>query len=206
MKIERKLKTFLGVATLLIVSSAANADFINGDFENGLTGWTITPTGNGTTTTQDTFLFDIDGGGPLGDSMAGRFGVGQVIFDFGVFEGIELTQSTSLSTGSLISVDVAAWNTGGDNADGGMFELIVNGTVLTSFNVGAIDAGEQISASLSVVYGGPSGTFAVGLRITRPWQVPIGLFQLVDNFVVPTPGVFALLGLGGMFSTRRRRR
>ena len=207
---QSKVVAIFGVAAMLVVGSAANADFVNGNFEDGLNGWTIANTPNGMTVIQDTILFDIDAGGPLGDRMAGRVLVGHQVFQSGSWQGIELTQNTSINNGDVISVDIAAWNNNpppGSNAAGGNFELLVNGSVLASFNVGSIDNGTIITGALSVAYAGASGTYDIGLRITRPYTTGTLVYQLVDNFnITPTPGALALLGLGGMFGTRRRRR
>ena len=92
------MKHTLAILTVVGLGSAAfGQTFVNGDFTGGdLTGWTITPTANGQTLTQDVIQFDIDFAGPLGVSNVARFRVGQVAFQSGVPAGIGARTSSRL--------------------------------------------------------------------------------------------------------------
>ncbi len=154
-------------------------------------------------------MFDIDGpAGPLPASLAGRLSVGQITFQSGVWEGVTMTQTLSLTAGQqyLFDFDVAAWNTGASNAQGGRFELMVGSTVLTSWSAGSIGNGQELYGHLSGQYvPAVSGQYEVGLRITRPYVPPaaVTLFQLVDNAVaVPEPATLGLLALGLLLRRR----
>ena len=155
----------------------------NGDFQTGLTGWTIALTSNGATLVQGTTAYDIDGPGPLGTSLVGRFAVGRAgVGDPG---GIELTQNIQLNTGTPISFDLSIDNsTGFNNASGGVFDLIVDGASLANHTTGDILQGEVAFDSLAAVYNGPSGLHDVGVRIVRFFNATFPPFQLIDNFTV----------------------
>jgi len=198
------------MAALVCLAVTAQADVItNGDFETGdLSGWTVRPTANGQSPTQDVIMYDIDGPGPLGDSLAARFRVGE-IQHIPQWEGIELVQDVSLAGGTpyAFDADVSAWNNqSGGNFDGGRFELILDGGVLDMWNAGFINPGERLYGHVSATYTpGASGTYEIGLRITRPWTPPSGIYQLVDNFTgIPEPATLTLLALGGLAALRRR--
>lgn len=200
------------LATLVSASSAQV--FVNGDFGTGdLTGWTVTPTSNGLSPTQTVEAFDIDFGGGLGTSNAGKFEVGQVSFQAGIPAGIELTQNLNLTAGIqyTFSFNWAA-TAAGDNAEGGIFDLIVNGNSLA--NQAAGDTGPSnpgqfgfISAAFTP---GSSGSYSVGARIQRPFILPGGVFQYTDNFAVeavPEPGSMLALaaGVSALLASRRKR-
>ncbi len=208
----------LAIAALWAVSSAGAQGFVNGGFELGnFNGWTITPTSNGQTTVQTVETFDIDGpAGPLPPSLAGKFSVGKVNSG-GAPGGIELTQSLALVGGNSYTFhfDYAAKNNDFDpghtgNAEGGVFELIVNGTAITQGAIGFIpNMGAEAYGALTATYTAPSsGNYTVGARITRPYIPPTFngqpcLFQYVDNFTpIPEPAALALLGLGLLLRRR----
>lgn len=209
------MKKTLAILTAVGISSAAFAQvFTNGDFETGtLTGWTITPTTNGQTTVQDVVPFDIDFGGPLGVSQVGRFSVGQVTFQSGVPAGIELTQVLNLAGGTeyTISFNAAAYRTTTtNNAQGGIFDLIVDGTSIANWAAGTTSSATQNSSFLTANFtSGAAGAYTIGARIQRPFTPGGSLYQVVDNFsiVVPEPGTFVALGLGvvGLLVVRRRK-
>ncbi|HMP80129.1 MAG TPA: PEP-CTERM sorting domain-containing protein [Pirellulaceae bacterium] len=192
------------------------ADFVNGDFETGdLTGWTITPTTNGQTLIQTVVQWDIDFSGPKTSSFVGRFQVGQVTFQSGVPAGIELTQNLNLLVGVpyTISFDWSAHRdtTVSSNAQGGIFELIVNGNVIA---FGAAGSTSSTTEKFGTVVGGyvPSftGLHTVGVRISRPFLPAGDVFQSVDNFAISSPipepgtGIAILVTLAGLMSRRRR--
>jgi hypothetical protein len=174
----------------IFVSAANGQQFVNANFETqDLSGWTVTPTFNGSTSVQDVTLIDIDGPGPLGDSWAARFGVGNAATISSHQAGIELTQLVALPANTIynVSFDWAATRlSGANNAEGGVFTLVVNGQMR-----GASQAAGSTSATVPK-YGAltaefstaAAGDYAVGVRITRPFTVPGDLFQHVDNFTI----------------------
>jgi hypothetical protein len=195
-------------------TAAMAQTFVNGDFEGGnLNGWTITPTSNGQTLVQDVVPFDIDFGGSLGVSQVGRFQVGQVVFTSGVPAGIEVTQMINLaaSTQYTISFNAAAYReTTTGNAQGGIFDLIVDGVSLANWAAGSTSSSTTNSSFLTANFmSGNQGMYSIGVRIQRPFTPAGSLFQVVDNFsiVVPEPGTFVALGLGvaGLLVARRRK-
>jgi len=200
----------VGMAALLCLAVAAQADVItNGGFETGdFTGWTVRPTANGQTTVQDVIMYDIDGSGPYGESLAARFCVGEVNH-YSQWEGIELVQDVSLVGGTeyTFDADVSAWSQNPyNNYDGGKFELILDGAVLDTWNAGYIEINQKLYGHVSGTYTpGASGPYEIGMRITRPWTPPTYIYQLVDNFTgIPEPATLTLLALGGLTALRRR--
>jgi hypothetical protein len=215
-KKEEFMRSFvlMSMAALLCVAATAQADVItNGDFETGdFTGWTVRDTPNGHSILTDVIMYDIDGGGPLPESLAARFSVGERNYD-GTQQGIELVQDVSLVGGIeyTFDADVAAWrHISGSNAEGGVFSLILDGSVLDTWQCGGIGQPYYPTDKYGHVTGtytpGSSGTYEIGMRITRPYTVPSdGPYQMVDNFTgIPEPATLALLALGGLTALRRR--
>jgi hypothetical protein len=200
----------------LALTCTASAGLVNGDFEVGnLSGWTVTPTTNGTTLVQTAAMFDIDGPGPIVPSYAGKFSVGKLVSS-GPTAGIELTQTVSLTAGTLyrLHFDYAAANANtnpsvGSEDPGGYFDLIVNGQSLANGQIGELQQDEVQYGAVNAVYTPTtSGSYTFGARITRPYKAPVylsqpQLFQYVDNFFVPEPATFVLAGLGALLLRRR---
>jgi hypothetical protein len=176
------------------LTSAASAQFVNGDFETGdFTGWTIALTPNGNASYQAVEQYDIDGPGPLGTNFAARFSVGRLVSAAGGIEGIQMTQPLTLTGGTTytIDVDIAAINTNttGSNSQGGIFDLIVDGVSIANFAVGSLGVtapqGPEFYGHLTGTYVPAStGSFNVGIQIIRPFTAPNNLRQSVDNFVL----------------------
>jgi hypothetical protein len=209
------MQSRLLATTGVLAIAGAGFSFVNGDFETGnFAPWVITNTTNGQTLSQQIVMFDIDGPGPLSASLAARFQVGQVTFQSGVPAGIELTQSIALIAGLEYTFDMdwAAMRetTTTGNAQGGIFELIVDGTVLATGMAGSTSSTTPKYGHLTGVYTPAlSQNYNVGVRITRPFTVPADLYQLVDNFqmsVVPEPGTLLVLGAGLALLAKRRRK
>jgi hypothetical protein len=212
-----KIPFYLGlIAALPLAVSAAGQGFVNAGFETGdFTGWTLNLTANGTSPVQAVTPFDIDGGGPLPTSLAGTFTVGRV--EASGVGGIELTQVMNLIGGTpyQLHYDWAVANTDGDtnhsgNAEGGVFDIIVNGTSIAEAACGSIPIMSNVYGTLSGMFTpASSGAYTIGARITRPYTVPYWngepcLTQYVDNFTpVPEPAALALLGLAALVLRRR---
>jgi hypothetical protein len=193
---------------------ASAQSFINPGFETGdLTGWTVAFTSNGTSTVQNVVSYDIDGPGPLGASLTAQFSVGQAVAG-STTEGVNLTQSLLLTGGVqyTIGFDWSSWrNSTTNNAEGGVFSVLVDGNLLTTASSGSTNSATPHYGHLSTTFTpGTTGTYQVGARITRPFTPGGQLFQHVDNFLisspVPEPASLCVLGLGILAATRRRRR
>ena len=206
----RKLLVLAAVVALCGVASAQNL-FTNPGFETGtFAGWTVKPTTNGTSNPPETVaMYDIDGAGPLPDSLAAKFAVGQVTFQSGVQCGMELTQSLALTAGQQYTFDFdlsTERKSSTGNAAGGNFYLIVNGVSIAEWLSGGIGGsyGNNKYYHMTANYTpAASGNFDIGLRITRPYICPGDVFQYVDNAAaVPEPATFALLL--GVLALRRR--
>lgn len=209
-------RALLVLASLSVVAIGNSQMFFNGNFETGsLSSWTIAPTTNGTTTVQTAVQYDIDGPGTRPTNFAAKFSVGQVVFASGVPAGINLTQSLTLTSGIQYYFDFD-WAVQRDiatnNAEGGIFSLIVNGTAISSQMAGATTGTTPKYGHVTGIFTPTSsGSYSVGARIERPFTPAASLHQYVDNFAVtaaavPEPATLAVLALGGAFMARRRKR
>ncbi len=182
------MKRACALACVAGLASAASAQFVNGDFQTGdFTGWSIAFTPNGATNTQTVETYDIDGPGPLGDSLAAKFQVGRATTAGAAAGGIELTQALTLTGGTAYTFDFD-WSvirtTTTNNASGGNFDLIVDGTTIGAGGVGSVTGLIPVYGHVTGAYTAPAnGVYVVGVRITRNFLVAGSLFQYVDNFV-----------------------
>jgi hypothetical protein len=184
------MRHFAFLAALASAPALAQS-FTNGNFETAdLSGWSVVNTANGVGAPGSATMYDIDGSGPLGSSYAATFQVGQASFSVGDQEGVELTQMLTLTAGTTYTVDLD-WSafraTPTQNAEGGIFSVIVNGTIQGQAEVGNIagpfpnPANGHLTAHFTAAASGPA---AVGIRITRPYLSPGDLSQYVDNVVL----------------------
>lgn len=210
------LRITLAVAAVSTVAAANAQIFVNGNFETGnLSSWNVANTANGQTGLQTTVQYDIDGPGPRPTNWAAKFNVGQVAFNAGVPAGIELTQSLSLTAGFQYYFDFD-WSVlrdvASNNAEGGIFSLIVNGNSIASQAAGATTGTTPLFGHVTGIFTPTvTGSYVVGARIARPFTPGGSLHQYVDNFAttvaaVPEPATMAALGLGIAALLRRRRK
>ena len=126
----------------------ANNLLNNGSFQTGdFTGWTLVTTANGTAGVG----FPIVTMWPLGGSNAAEYEVGQVNYINGDFEGAMLLQVFAASSGTLdLAFDWAATGDGiHNNSDAGLFQLVLDGVVLNSYDVGHIGPNGLFNGTLS---------------------------------------------------------
>jgi hypothetical protein len=165
------------IGLLGLVASAQGQAFVNGDFATGdFTGWTIVPTANGVTRVQEVVQIPLVGpAAPLVN--AATFSVGQAVSS-SLQEGIEMTQPMTLQASTTYDFGfnwAALRSSTTSNGEGGVFSLIVDGVALVTQNAGT-------TSSTAPHYGridgqftpAATGTYQVGVRITRPFTVSIG--------------------------------
>jgi hypothetical protein len=174
-------------------ASAAAQQFVNGDFESGsLAPWVVTPDVNGQTMLQLVELIDIDGSGPLAESLAARFQVGMMTSVTSIQKGITLSQPVELTAGVpyLISFDWATNLTppATTNTEGGVFSLVVDGARLGWGNAGSTTLATQPRTGRveEVFVPAATGLHDIGVRITRPFTITAttNINQWVDNFAI----------------------
>lgn len=186
------------VAALAGTASSASAALI---FSNvSVTGSVAAP--NSVTTSADNIDFTFTSpGGVVGDPVAPTRS-GNIVITFNV-----------LSNSGAISTDMASIL--GATLGSGIivFNEVVEdnntGQILAAVNL-TINANNPPPQSLPINFSTPSSNFKVKktLFLYAPdSQAPVDLAQvgLIEQRFVPAPGALALLGLGGLVATRRRR-
>ena len=183
-----------------------NGSFQAGDFRN----WSLDATANGTAGIG----FPIVTVWPLGGSNAAQYEVGQVSFISGDFEGAMLLQRFATSDGTLdLTFNWAAMGAGmRSNADAGLFQLVLDGAVLNSFDVGHIAPTELLHGTLTGTASVTAGVHLFEIDILRPFQSGQGTtpYQFVTGASVSEvsePSSLLLLGSAsvGMVGILRRK-
>lgn len=202
----------VAVILLLIVPVPATAAQLinNGDFSQGLTGWTVTTTPNGVANAAPA-SFDVAGSG---SQTAARFNVGVVNFDFGVpAAGGGVVQSFVSAGGQgVFSASIAAQGQQFTNLDGGTFSVWLNGVQKGSFATGQIGAGATVRSTLLFSDTLLTGSNSLEIRIVRPFISSVNSpFQYVTNVsmlgAVPEATTWAMMILGfGIVGVSMRRR
>jgi hypothetical protein len=181
-----RITAVVGGAGLAIATSAGAQTFQNGNFETGmLDPWVVANTANGVGAPGSVTTIDIDGPGPAAPSLAATFMVGQATFTSGVQEGIEMIQGVTLTAGTpyMIEFDWSAQRLSTtNNAEGGVFSLIVDGTVIAMEAAGTTSAANPRYGHVTAPFTPPvTRDYRIGVRITRPYLIPGDLSQYVDN-------------------------
>ncbi len=201
----------LALFGLVAAQAGATNLLVNGSFQdNNFTGWTIGTTSNGSWGPG----FPIVTGWPLGGGLNAAEGeVGEVNFD-GTFQGGTLSQTfTSGAGAATLSFDWAAMGgPNNNNADGGDFRIVLDGTTLADFDVGAINANQLLNGTLTANANLSAGTHTFEIDVLRHFvgnsSTP---FQYVTNAdvegTVPEPGSLILMGSGvlGLAGVLRRK-
>jgi hypothetical protein len=203
------------VAVFALVAGQASATNLltNGSFQSGdFSGWTLGTTSNGTFGSG----YPIVTGWPLGGLNAAKMEVGEVNFT-GVYEGGYLQQNFTTTGGSAtLSFDWAAQGGTSQNASGGLFELILDGSVLATYNVGTINTTDLFSGTISQTLNLSAGQHTFEIDVLRPYRYAAGTpYQYITSADVeaaggggvPEPGTLMMLGSGviGLAGTLRRK-
>lgn len=198
------------VAVGVVQASATNL-LMNGSFEDGtFNHWTLGTTSNGTAGVG----FPIVTQWPLDNNVNAWEGqVGQIDFLPNDFEGATLSQTFNTAGGAAsLSFSLLAMGGPFDNGDGGDFRLLLDGSTLAAFDVGAINANQVISGTLSAYANLSAGTHTFEIDVLRPFQSGGSPYQYVTGADVevngvPEPGSLVLMGSGvlGLAGVLRRK-
>ena len=161
-------------------------------FEGGGLGeWKTFTTSRGTVGAEgfpDIHPFDVGTQGQINNSV--RFQVGHGKFDKtrpGLQGGGIFTTFDSPEGSLTLSCDIAVTYTTPDkkrNLEGGVFELVIDGTVFDQFTTGPINQGATIRHHLQSSVPVQSGIHDLRIRITRPFGSVGAPFQFIDNIEV----------------------
>ncbi|MHC4908256.1 MAG: hypothetical protein ACYTF9_00850 [Planctomycetota bacterium] len=203
------------VAVCGVAAGSANADIVNGSFEDGMNGWTVVdnpapffPLDSYAAGTANTFGWPWDN-----TPTDGAFSM--VTGWDGAAGNISISQDVLIDGGTLEFDYRAAWDTTFGATLPRDFSAIISGTgggpVLDSMlflsadpDTQVTDTG-QLAGSMDV-----SAFLGQTVTLTFEWTVPElntgpAQFDLDNVRLTPTPGALALLGLAGLCGRRRRR-
>jgi len=213
----RKIMTFATLlgALLLVVAGPAVAGnlLLNGSFQDGnFNNWILGVTPDGTAGQG----YPIVTTWPLGGMNAAEYEVGETMSGTG-YQGATLSQDFTTTGGSMtFGFMYAAMGDGmHHNADAGLFELVLDGTVLNSIDVGGIDPNQLINGTLTASAMVSAGSHDFEIEILRPYlsspsntpyQYVTDAYANGPGGTTPEPGTFVLLGSGllGALAFRRR--
>lgn len=206
-----KTKAVATAAFMAMSSVAAHAAVIsNADFETGdLSGWNVASYNGGTTDFSTVRSFDTDG---VDTSNAAAFRVGAP--RVGTLGGITLSQDLNILTAGTynFAVDVATAmpRIRGSQLSAGVFEMLVNGTVVDTIDFGRINSSTVERGTLEGAVRLSAGTNSFSLRLARSYfsgrGTPVHYVDNIDVAQVPLPAGLPvlLIGLGSLALVRRR--
>jgi hypothetical protein len=184
----------------------------NGDFQTGdLSDWTVLTTLNGTLGSEfglpNVLSFDVAGTGNA--SNAAQFQAGEVSFFGATPAGGAIYQTFNCSVGLYnISAAAAAYlpNNRANNADAGLFTLLLDGSTITNHQFYAIAYGETLRATLQATVSLSQGPHQIAIEITRPFTIgsvygetPVGFLDNIQVEAIPEPSALSLLGICILF-------
>lgn len=203
----------IAVITLAFTFAAySNANLIvNGNFEtSNLDGWTVFKTTYGTNgyAVPPVVEFDVCGFGDC--CKAAKFSVGTTKYPF--IGGGGLSQIVTLESGNHdLSVCTAVIDTLSEssmvNQDGGLFELLFDGTVVASYDYGILEKDityrRILAANLENV---AAGNHEIIIRMTREYKSTTGApYQYIGCVsLVPEPATIVMMGFGAMLILKRQ--
>jgi|GEM_PF-952665 len=226
-------KLFFSTCALVLAAATvpANAAELiqNGDFENGLNGWSsyvtdtehgtispITPNSPGSPVTAQnaaTSSFNVTGGGASNALWlnAGEFNPNP--FYGQNYEGGGVSQTFTSAAGlATFSADIA-FRASNSSDIGGIFSVLIDGVVLGSYDFGTVGGGTTRNA-LNFTTNLDAGTHTLQLQVVRPYAPAKNVrAQYFDNVsldlaAVPEPATWAMMiaGFGLVGGTMRRQR
>jgi hypothetical protein len=122
----------------------------------------------------------------------------------GLGEGGGILQNVLLNAGQInLHADIAATSSG-NNADGGTFRLLLDGSAVASHAFGGINVSQTLRSQLNYSSAVTPGTHQIAIEMRRGYGIGINdtPYQFVDNVTltgsaVPEPSTIAL-GAGGL--------
>ena len=162
---------YCGIALDSALVPTANAAIVtNGDFATGdFTGWTLFTTPNGSLGPSGSGLpavtsFNVTGAGA---QNAATFQVGEVVFD-GTQQGSGITQTVTLPGGPIsFSANIASLGIADVNAEGGVFNVLLDDLTEDTRAIGQISAASVIRDALSLTTTESTAAHTLEILITR---------------------------------------
>lgn len=201
MSLESATLKLIAAGILLCGPALSNDIISNGNFNAGLTGWTVFTTPNGTAGVGEPTVTSFT---PPGDSPvnAVQFDAGQLSSMANDWEGAGISQ-TFTASGGLLDISAGIGVQGGTsfNLAGGQVNLLLDSQPVAGYSFGPVDSGQIAASTITYSQLVASGPHTLSIEFLRPYSSDSTspfqyAFDVQANDEVPEPSSKVLFGFG----------